>query len=421
MSEIALWATSGAMALTGRPDGPPQAAPGRPASAVDDALTRIRMVQPRVALPDVRLLGERAAAAGLHRNAPWSCGGAFRVLACADGLLGLSLPRSTDLAAVPALIEAPIEHAHTADGAHGPAPAWAAAAAWAARTSAAAAVARARLLDLAACVIPTSPARPDSLRRAPVVLTPGARRRPPAGGGDRPLVIDFTSLWAGPLCAHLLSACGADVVKVEATTRLDGAREGSAAFFDLLHSGHRSVTVDFSSADQVARLRDLVATADLVLEASRPRALRRLGIVAEQLVAAGTSWLSITAYGRESDAVGFGDDVAAGAGLLTADVSPCGDALADPLAGVTAAAYAVEALHGDTAVLVDLSMHHVAAAAGARGTPEPHDVHLRDGQWWVECDAGLFAVAEPAARPAATRAAAAGQHNELLESPVRSG
>src|SRR6185369_8072575 len=48
----------------GRRDGPPSAAPGRPASAVADALRRIRALHPAAALPDVRILGERAAAGG---------------------------------------------------------------------------------------------------------------------------------------------------------------------------------------------------------------------------------------------------------------------------------------------------------------------------------------------------------------------
>ncbi|WP_460794402.1 hypothetical protein [Nocardioides pacificus] len=53
----------------------------------------------------------------------------------------------------------------------------------------------------------------------------------------------------------------------------------------------------------------------------------------EEVVAAGTSWLSITARGRASDAIGFGDDVAACAGLVVRDgddLLPVGDASARP-------------------------------------------------------------------------------------------
>src|SRR4051794_33914288 len=98
MDELALWSGSGAMSLSGRPDGPPVTAPGRSASAVADALARIAAVHPDTDLPDVRLLGERAAAAGLARNAPTSCGGAFRAFSTRDGVFGLSLARESDVA-----------------------------------------------------------------------------------------------------------------------------------------------------------------------------------------------------------------------------------------------------------------------------------------------------------------------------------
>lgn len=390
-AELRRWAASGAMALTGRQHGPPTAAPGRPASAVAEALQRIRAVCPDAPLPDIRLLGERAAAAGLRRGAPWSCGGAFRVLPTADGHVGLSLPRADDLAAVPALVSASVD-----------AP-WAAVEKWSAETSTADMICRARLLGMACAPVSTSAA--PQLRPPALVSRRGTRTM-----SDRPLVVDLTSLWAGPLCAHLLSLCGADVIKVESVHRLDGARHGPGAFYDLLHAGHRSVTLDFDSPADIDRLRELMVGADLVLESSRSRALRRLGIVADDIVATGTSWLSITAYGRDQDLIGFGDDVAAGAGLVTADLFPCGDALADPLTGATAAAYAAEALASRDAVLVDVSMHAVASAA-AVGDIAAHEVLLHDGNWWVECEAGRFPVSAPRARTAPCRAAAPGDHN----------
>ena len=57
--------------------------------------------------------------------------------------------------------------------------------------------------------------------------------------------------------------------------------------------------------------------------------------------------MSITASGRDSPRVGFGDDVAAGAGLVACDQAGqpvfCGDALADPLTGLAAAELALTA------------------------------------------------------------------------------
>lgn len=397
------WAASGAMALTGRPDGPPLAAPGAPASRVRQMLERTAdLTRERTgntpSLPGVEILGERAAIAGFTRQGPRSCGGSSRVLRTDDGWLAMSLPRCDDLDLVPALIE------NDPNGDH-----WEAVAHWAERIPTAEAAERARLLGLACAPLPPDPAD----RRAPVVLTEGGPRK---SRRERPRVIDLTSLWAGPLCAHLLGLGGAVVVKVESTHRPDGARLGPVGFFDLLHAGHRMVSLDFRDPAGVARLRDLVADADLVLEASRPRALQQLGIHAEQVVSSGVSWLSITAHGRDTNLIGFGDDVAAGAGLILPDGDDmllCGDALADPLAGVYAAAAASEALTSDRALLIDVSMHHAALDA-AGGEPEPHAVRREGARWWVESQSGRFPVADPVPRSRPGRARPLGADNAAV-------
>ncbi len=394
------WARSGAMWLSGRADGPPILAPGDPAGLVERRLADlVRATALRTGreparadgTPDARLLGERAALAGLSRRGPLSAGGAFRAVSTADGWLGLSLARDDDVAMVPALVEGPVTEP------------WDAVAAWARGRTADEAFERARLLGLPAAVWPPAPAVRPAVR-----LTPGGRR----ALAERPLVVDLTSLWAGPLCAHLLGLAGCRVVKVESTRRLDGARRGSPAFYDLLHAGHHSVALDLTEPADQRRLADLLRRADLVLEASRPRALAGMGIDAEEYVAHGTSWLSITARGRESDTVGFGDDVAVAAGLAVVDgdeLLPVGDALADPLTGVAAAAAAAEAMLADHASLLDVSMLDVAREA-VGPAPEAEVRRIGDG-WWVETAAGRVAVEAPTAPAIPGRAAAPGADN----------
>lgn len=369
-------------------------APGRPATAVAERLDRLAARFPGARLPDVALLGERAALGRLARRGPWSCGGSFRTVATSDGWFGISLPRQADVELVPALVACHVggdPWSHIAD--------------WAAERTTAEAVGRAAELGLAVSGIPT-----DVPGRAPVVTrTLGSRRR----RRERARVVDLTSLWAGPLCAHLLGLCGSEIIKVESTTRPDGARRSGDGFFDLLHHGHRMVSVDLTDPRGIAALRTLIADADLVLEASRARALRQLGIDAEEIVADGTCWLSITAYGRDQNRIGFGDDVAVGAGLNIldgADLLPAGDALADPLTGVTAAVAAAELLNGDAAQLVDVSMHHVARES-AQEAVEPHEVTRIAGEWWVESESGAVPVAAPHARSPRGRAGALGADN----------
>ena len=397
------WASSGAMWLTGRAGGPPLLCPGRPASMVRDELERLSaqlqsLTGTHPALPGVSILGERAAVAKLGRRGPWSCGGSFRTLPARDGWIGLSLARESDIALVPALIES--------DDVDDP---WAAVSSWATGLPSAALASRLELLGLPGSAIPLEPpANPDRLA---VVSTVGGRRR---HRRDRPMVIDLTSLWAGPLCAHLLGLGGADVVKVESTSRPDGARRGPRGFFDLLHAGHRSVAVDFADVTDLQVLRDLMLTADLVLESSRPRALLQLGIRAEDYVTEGVCWLSITAAGRASSRVGFGDDVAAGAGLFVLDqgeVLPVGDAVADPLTGVVAARAAADALLDERASLVDVSMHHACLEAARNRTVPPATIE-RDatGAWHVTTDEGSVVVQPPNARRPAAPAATMGAH-----------
>jgi crotonobetainyl-CoA:carnitine CoA-transferase CaiB-like acyl-CoA transferase len=207
--------------------------------------------------------------------------------------------------------------------------------------------------------------------------------RSPARDPAGLLVADLSALWAGPLCGDLLIGAGAKVVKVESTGRPDGARRGPAAFFDLLNGRKRSVALDFRSEQGAGTLREIVQRADVVIEASRPRALAQLGIDAADMLREGGPqvWVSITGYGRTSDAavdrVAFGDDAAAAGGLVVwHENAPmfCADAVADPLTGLTAAGACLEALANGGRWLLDVSMAGVCAGLAGPTLPAPADL-----------------------------------------------
>ena len=232
---------------------------------------------------------------------------------------------------------------------------------------------RAALLGLAVGVLPPaagSPSPPPSgqgpLAALPVDAEPHGSA--PPRGFDGLLVVDLSSLWAGPLCGRILADGGATVVKVESVGRPDGARLGPPAFFDLMNAGKASVRVPLDRPAGVAWLADLLGRADLVIEASRPRALEQLGLDAAALVARGPQvWLSITGHGRRGagrNRVAFGDDAAIAGGLASwSDGQPCfcADAVADPCTGLVAATAAVEALAAGGRWLIDVAMVDVAA------------------------------------------------------------
>jgi crotonobetainyl-CoA:carnitine CoA-transferase CaiB-like acyl-CoA transferase len=206
------------------------------------------------------------------------------------------------------------------------------------------------------------------------------------------VVADLSTMWAGPLCAHLLGLAGADVIKVESPSRRDGARSGDRRFFDWLHAGHRSLAVDFRTESGRAELAALLGVADIVIESSRPRALANLGLAPEAIRHPdGQVWLSITGYGRgQPDRVAFGDDAAVAGGLVGWDgCEPvfCADAIADPLTGVCGALAVARSVAAGGGHLIDLSMRATAAAFAAGPLPDHglHAVRPVGPGWQVTC------------------------------------
>jgi CoA transferase family III len=377
---VEAWARSGVVWLTGHPDGPPLVPPGTGALRARD-LAATFAAHTGIVVDGPRLLSERAACTGRTRAGQISVGGSCRLLPTADGWAAVSCARPDDPALLAALACAEVEGAP-----------WEAVTGWLAGHEGAALAERAALLGVAA--------GPVRRPRATQVPAPGAPR---SVRGLR--VVDFSGLWAGPLCAHLLCLAGAYVTKVETPGRPDGARRGNPAFYELLHAGHRAVVIDPDVPEGRRELAGLVAAADVVIEASRPRALARFGLDAAAFVAGGGTWISITSHGRDAGRVGFGDDVAAAAGLVAwcADGRPvfCGDALADPLTGLTAAVLATTLPDPAQGVLWDISMTDVVAATLPEGGHRVPAVAARCGRggWRIDTSAGPAEVALPERRP----------------------
>jgi crotonobetainyl-CoA:carnitine CoA-transferase CaiB-like acyl-CoA transferase len=238
---------------------------------------------------------------------------------------------------------------------------WVAVEHWAATRSAGEVVDRARLLGLPAAVLgEASPGQPV-VRRTGASHSP----RPPSGL----LVVDMSSMWAGPLCARILGWAGATVVKVESTVRPDGTRAGPRPFFDWMNGGKLSYAADFAHPHP---LRAMLEVADVVITSSRPAALDHRGIGPGDVRALdGRVWLRITGHGAHGDRanqVAFGDDAAVAGGLVgRGGGAPvfCADAVADPLTGLHAAVAVVEALARGGGELVDVAMSAVAATYAA--------------------------------------------------------
>jgi CoA-transferase family III len=314
----------------------------------------------RTAVDGLALLGERAACADLARQGATSCGGGTRLVQCADGWVAVSLARPDDRAALPAWL-------HRDVPADDP---WPAVSEVALETPVAWLDERAALLGLPFAALGSVDAVASTAFGLP--LRAALAREGAAGTSvARARVIDLSTLWAGPLCGQLLASAGADVIKVESSARPDSARQGPATFFDLLNGTKRSVALDLRSTRGQAELRQLMGSAQVVIESARPRALEQMGIVASEMLTQGQGpavWISITSHGRgpgRCDRVGFGDVAAVAGGLVAGDAcGPCflADAVADPLSGLVAAAAAAEALASGGRWLVDVPMAPMAAS-----------------------------------------------------------
>ena len=383
---VLAWASSGAMSITGWPE-----APAWPEGDVLGTLAAAARLfeglagRParRLAIDPARLLITRAAARSpAPPGGTVSLGGRCRLLPAADSWVAFNLARPDDVELLPAMTAGRVDHAAGDTDER----CWASLAAETARRPAREIVNAASELGLPASVLGEEQAAdaPWSVHRL------GAAGTGHFGSG-RPLVVDFSALWAGPLCAHLLGRAGARVVAIEAIDRPDVARVGDPALHAELRRGHERMAVDFSDPAGRRRLHELVASADVVLEASRPRALAALGLGPEGFVGAraGRTWVSITGYGRRgpgSGRVAFGDDAAVAGGLVGRDRLGrpvfCADAVADPVTGLLAALAGLASIVSGGGHLVDCSMAASSAFVnGAGGCPADHRVERRATGW----------------------------------------
>ncbi|WP_280384580.1 CoA transferase [Nocardia wallacei] len=368
------------MDLTGLADGPPVLTPA-PAFGLLGEVGRVfgevtARIGERVEIDPAMVLSRRRPGDQRRRGGQRSVGGSSRLLRTADGWCAVTLSRAEDLDAVPAIV-----------GEREGGDPWAVLETAAARWPAVRLAERAQLLGVPAAALPTILRRRMPWRGKRIGDAVAGR-----GLGDC-VVVDLSSLWAGPLCARLLGRAGARIIKVESVHRPDAARS-APEFFEWLHDGHEFVTIDFRTDAGRRELAMLIDSADIVIEASRPRALDQLGLGSDSRPhRPGRIWLSLTGYGRDHPMrVAFGDDAAVAGGLVGRhDGQPvfCADALADPLTGVCAALATATAVDAGGGLLLDLSMRDTTAAF-ATAPALSHGPHrlTRYGpdDWAVTCD-----------------------------------
>jgi len=128
-------------------------------------------------------------------------------------------------------------------------------------------------------------------------------------------VVELARILAGPWIGQTLADLGAEVIKVESPggddtrtwgppfierTRPDGGTEKVAAYFHAANRGKTSVTCDFTNSDDLARLNEMIATADVVIENFKLGGLKKFGLDYEALAPSNPRlvYASITGFGQ---------------------------------------------------------------------------------------------------------------------------
>jgi len=212
-------------------------------------------------------------------------------------------------------------------------------------------------------------------------------------------VLDLSRLLPGGYCTLLMADLGADVIKVEEPGRGDYVRwmppyaGGQSAWHLALNRGKRSVTCDLRTAGGVDLLRDLAATADVLVESFRPGVMDRLGVGYPALreVNPRLVYAAISGYGADgpyADRAGHDINYLGYAGALSVT--------GHPAAGPWQPGVQVGDLGGGalTALVAILAALHARATTDAG---QFCDVSMTDGVLsWLALSAGaLFATGRP--------------------------
>jgi crotonobetainyl-CoA:carnitine CoA-transferase CaiB-like acyl-CoA transferase len=124
-------------------------------------------------------------------------------------------------------------------------------------------------------------------------------------------VVELARILAGPWAGQTLADLGAEVIKVESPagddTRawgppfIERGEDRTAAYFHSCNRGKASVAVDFRTEEGQARVRELVAEADILIENFKVGGLAKYGLDYASLseLNPGLIYCSITGFGQD--------------------------------------------------------------------------------------------------------------------------
>ncbi len=176
---------------------------------------------------------------------------------------------------------------------------------------------------------------------------PSDRSDPPQSALRNLRVLDLARVLAGPWCAQILADLGADVIKVERPRIGDDARSyppffhgkdglTQSSYYLSTNRGKRSIEIDLATAAGQEKLRELVKTADVLIENYKVGTLQRYGLdyASLSVVNPRLIYCSITGFGQTgpyAPRAAYDTSIQAIGGLMSVTGIPDGQPGGSPL------------------------------------------------------------------------------------------
>jgi len=124
------------------------------------------------------------------------------------------------------------------------------------------------------------------------------------------LIIDFSQFLSGPSASLRLADLGARVIKIEKPGTGDICRtlytsdlimNGESSVFHTINRNKESFAIDFKQPEELAKLKKLLAKADVVMHNFRPGVMERIGLSYEEVqkINPNVVYASISGYGSK--------------------------------------------------------------------------------------------------------------------------
>ena len=212
-------------------------------------------------------------------------------------------------------------------------------------------------------------------------------------------VLDFSRVLAGPTCGRMLADAGARVIKIERPGTGDDTRQmgpfaddGSSEYYRFANLGKESIAIDLKDADDLALVKRMLASADVVVENFRPGVMAKLGLDPKDLVEEYPHLIvcSISGFGQYGplhQEAAYDTVIQAISGIMDSTGEPdggptrVGTSVSDIIAGIFGYCAIVTALyareqtgHGTT---VDIAMLDSTFSLMEQGLMDALGVHVR--------------------------------------------